>query len=159
MSTGYLCYSIFDPFFRFFLYVNAYLAFFHFLQGSAPRSQDPRLHFNIKAGKRSAAWTTKELDAALEKAVQTARRFLQWSSTIYIMCFLLQMNMTYHQWTSEVIVSKRMRVRIGKVLLYGSGLATGGALLYTAHKSGYDPNNIGTQLPVLKIANGVLTIF
>jgi aarF domain-containing kinase len=36
-----------------------------------------------------------------------------------------------------------MCVRIGKVLLYGSGLATGGALLYTAHKSGYDPNNIG----------------
>jgi hypothetical protein len=38
-----------------------------------------------------------------------------------------------------------MRVRVGKVLLYGSSLATGGTLLYVAHKSGYDPNNIGSS--------------
>ena len=40
-----------------------------------------------------------------------------------------------------------MRVRVGKVLLYGTGLATGGSLFYSAHKSGYDPNNIGKQSP------------
>lgn len=39
--------------------------------------------------------------------------------------------------------AERMRARLGKVLLYGSGLSAGGTLLYSAHKSGYDPNNIG----------------
>jgi len=36
-----------------------------------------------------------------------------------------------------------MRVRIGRALLYGSGLGIGGATLATIHSSGYDPNNVG----------------
>jgi len=33
--------------------------------------------------------------------------------------------------------------RLGRVLLYGSGLVAGGSGLYSLHKSGYDPDNIG----------------
>jgi len=36
-----------------------------------------------------------------------------------------------------------MRVRIGKALLYGAGLTAGGAGLYSFHKGGYDPDNVG----------------
>ena len=39
----------------------------------------------------------------------------------------------------------RMRVRIGKALLYGAGLSAGGAGLYSFHKGGYDPDNVGKQ--------------
>ena len=38
-----------------------------------------------------------------------------------------------------------MRVRIGKALLYGAGLSAGGAGLYSFHKGGYDPDNVGKQ--------------
>ena len=38
-----------------------------------------------------------------------------------------------------------MRVRIGKALLYGAGLTAGGAGLYSFHKGGYDPDNVGKQ--------------
>ena len=42
-------------------------------------------------------------------------------------------------------------MRLGRVLLYGSGLATGGLGAYTVHNAGYEANNIGEFIGGLRI--------
>jgi hypothetical protein len=39
-----------------------------------------------------------------------------------------------------------MRIRIGRALLYGSGLGLAGVGAYSVHNSGYDSNNLGKSM-------------
>ena len=46
-----------------------------------------------------------------------------------------------------------MRVRLGRALLYGTGLTASGAGLYSFHKAGYDTDNVGKIKRFRKVPN------